>query len=611
MANIADLENEDKPLSRSDGLALLVRVFKENAPRYWPRYAAALVLMGLVAAATGASAWIMKSVINDVFIARDQAMIQMVALGVFVIFFVRGFADYGQVVIMNSIGRRIIGDHQKRLYIHLLDQGMEFFNSASLGQVVARVTHSAAGIRQVLDLVIRSLGKDALSLIALGTVMVMQDPILSLFALVVAPIVIISLRVLARRIRSIGQAEFSGMALIISGLKDSVLGIRVVKAFGLEERLIRDMGVAIDNTARRSMKISNLAARSSPLMETIVGIVLAGVIFYAGSGVANSERDAGSLFAFLMALLLAYEPAKRLARLHLSLETALIGVRILYAFIDRPIKLLDKPDASPLVITRGEVELRNVTFSYGKGAALTDMSVTFPAGRLSALVGGSGAGKSTIFSLIERFYDPQKGAVLIDGQDLRDVTSASLRAHIAYVTQEAFLFEGTIGENILAGRPDAEPDDVIAAAKAANAHDFIMEFPDGYDRVVGEGGANLSGGQRQRIAIARAMLRDAPILLLDEATSALDAQSEATVKEALDALMKDRTTIVIAHRLSTVRNADIIHVIEEGRLVESGTHDELVTAGGVYANLSALQLAGDFPSSSALRAGEHFPPAAE
>jgi ATP-binding cassette subfamily B protein len=336
------------------------------------------------------------------------------------------------------------------------------------------------------------------------------------------------------------------------------------------------------------------------------------VIFYAGHSIASGHRDAGSLIAFITALLLAYEPAKRLTKLRLKLETALIGVGIVYEFLDMPSSMTDKPGAADLKVPQGEVELRDVTFSYNKkDAALENLSITFPAGKVSALVGSSGAGKSTIFALIERFYDPQLGQVLIDGQDARDVTMASLRGSMAFVTQDSFLFEGTIRENIMAGRREASEAEMFAAAKAANAHEFISAFPQGYERKVGEGGGNLSGGQRQRVAIARAMLRNAPILLLDEATSALDAVSEAKVKQALDALMKGRTTIVIAHRLSTVRNADIIHVVEDGQLVESGTHAALVAAGGTYAHLSALQFTNDEDMKLPAKTKSDLAPAAE
>jgi ATP-binding cassette subfamily B protein len=576
-----------------DSLKLIRRVLKENGRRYLPRYALALGLMSVVAGMTGASAWIMKGIFNDVLVGRDATLIAGLAISVFIIYAGRGLADYGQTVVMNGIGRTIVAEQQRKIFSHLLAQDMRFFNTASVGNVIVILTQGADSVRNIMNLLLTSLGKDLLSVISLGTVMVMMDPVLSAIAFVVTPVALLSLGSIKKRIRALGKLEFKGVAQIFSAVKEVMLGIRVVKSFGLEPRLQEEVNNVIDTAARQGMKIANLSARSGPVMEALVGVAMAAIIIYAGYGIGG-ERDAGSLLAFLAALLLTYAPAKNLARFHLNLETTLIGVEVLYQFVDRPLQYQDVADAKPLAVDKGDVELRNVTFTYGGAdAALDNMSIHFPAGKLSALVGGSGAGKSTIFSLLERFYEPQSGAILIDGQDTSKVTTSSLRSHIAFVTQDAFLFEGSIRDNIKAGRWDATEDEMIAAATAANAHEFIVAHPQGYARAAGEGGANLSGGQKQRIAIARAMLRDAPILLLDEATSALDAASEVKVRDALNVLMKGRTTIVIAHRLSTVRRADVIHVMEAGRLVESGTHDQLMKLRGAYAELSALQLSPD------------------
>ncbi|MFC5067226.1 ABC transporter ATP-binding protein [Flaviflagellibacter deserti] len=572
-------------------MALLKRLLREEGRQYAPRYVLALALMGVVAAATGASAWIIQSVVNDIFINKNAAMIWVVATSVLAIYLAKGVADYYRAKVMNRIGTDIISSQQKRLYAHLLDQGMDYFNSASIGDVVTRVSGNALAIRRALDLIVTSFGKDFLSLVSLVTVMVIQDPWLSLVSLVIMPAAVLGVTSLVKRTRKIAGQEYQTQSRIVDTLKETILGITVVKSFGMEPRMRVDMNSAIDRSAWQSLKIANLGARTSPLMESLAGVAVAVIVIYGGYGVIHLGRDAGSLFSFLAALLLAYEPAKRLAKLQVQMESTLVGVSMMYDFLDTPSTLVDHPQAAPLHLVQGQVAFDAVGFHYGNTPALRNLSLVFPAGRVSALVGASGAGKSTIFSLIERFHDPSSGQVLIDGQDLRGVTLQSLRASIAYVTQDPFLFDGTIRDNILAGRPGATEREMIAAAEAANAHDFIVGFPDGYDHPVGEGGGNLSGGQRQRVAIARAMLRDAPILLLDEATSALDAESEAKVKSALDRLMSGRTTIVIAHRLSTVRNADVIHVLDRGRLVESGTHDQLVAHNGVYARLAALQFA--------------------
>lgn len=577
-----------------NSLKLIRRVLKENGRKYLPRYLLALGLMAIVSGLTGASAWIMKSIFNDVLVARDGALIAALSLGVFLIYAGRGLADYGQTVVMNKVGRTIVAEQQRRVFGHLLAQDMRFYNTASVGNIIVLLTQGAEGIRGILNLLLTSLGKDLLSLISLGTVMVLMDPILSAIAFVVTPVALLSLGSIKKRIREIGKLELRGTAQVFSSVKEVMIGIRVVKSFGLEPRLESEVSGVIDAAAKRGMKIGNLSARSGPIMEALVGLAMAAIILYAGYGIGGHAQDAGSLLAFLAALLLTYAPAKNLARLNLNIEVMLQRVDLFYRFVDAPILLKDAEDAKPLVAGTGDVELRDVSFSYGGSAkALTGVSIHFPAGKVSALVGGSGAGKSTIFSLLERFYAPQAGTILIDGQDISKVTTASLRNSMAFVTQDAFLFEGTLYDNIRAGRWDATEEEVHAAAKAANAHEFIVAHPQGYSRAAGEGGANLSGGQKQRIAIARAMLRNAPILLLDEATSALDAASEVKVRDALNELMKGRTVIVIAHRLSTVRQADVIHVMEGGRLIESGTHEELVKLRGAYAELSALQLMPD------------------
>lgn len=601
-----------KDVPERDSLKLIRRVLKENGRKYLPRYMVALGLMAIVSGLTGASAWIMKSIFNDVLVGRDGTLIAGLAVAVFVIYAGRGLADYGQTVVMNGVGRTIVAEQQRKVFGHLLAQDMGFYNTASVGNVIVILTTGADAVRNVMNLMLTSFGKDFLSLISLGTVMVVMDPILSAIAFVVTPVALLSLGNIKKRIRSLGKLEFKGVAQIFSGVKEVMLGIRVVKSFGLEPRIEEEISGVIDAAARRGMKIANLGARSGPVMESLVGVAMAAIIVYAGYGIAGGARDAGSLLSFLAALLLTYAPAKNLARFHLNMETALIGVEAIHRFFDRPGQIQDAPGAQPLVAEKGEVELKDVTFSYGgPTTALAGMSIRFPAGKLSALVGGSGAGKSTIFSLIERFYEPQSGTILIDGHDISKVTTASLRNSIAFVTQDSFLFEGSLRDNIKAGRWDATEDEMIAAATAANAHEFIVAHPQGYDRTAGESGANLSGGQKQRIAIARAMLRDAPILLLDEATSALDAASEVKVREALNQLMKGRTTIVIAHRLSTVRQADVIHVMDAGGLIESGTHSELIALRGAYAELSALQLSPDPEPSTAGKTQSGIPAAAE
>ncbi|WP_439529209.1 ABC transporter ATP-binding protein [Pannonibacter sp.] len=576
--------------SDPDGSYVLIRrLIAENAREHLPGYALTIVFMALIAASTAASAWIMRDVINEVFINRDKAMITLISVAVMGIFAVKGFATFGQQVLMSRIGNAIVARIQNRLFEVIIRQDMAFFDHTPLGDLTTRLAHNSQAARGVIDMVILSLGRDVLSVIGLVSVMVLQDPALSVVALLIMPPAVFGVSLLVRRVRKHARSQFVSTTRIVSAMQETTIGIRVVKAFRVEERMRQEMGKAIRDVEHRSNRIASLTARTSPLMETLGGFAVAMVIFYGGYSVVERGQDPGAFFAFITALLLAYEPVKRLARLQVNLNTSLVGVRLMYEMLDRPPSYADRQGSAELVVPKGEVCFEDVAFSYGEASALDGLNFTAEAGKVTALVGGSGAGKSTTFSLIERFYDVTGGRVLIDGQDIREVTLASLRDHIALVTQDTFLFDLSIRDNIALGRPGASDGDIIRAAMDANAHEFIEAQAQGYDTLVGEGGGRLSGGQRQRIAIARAMLRNAPILLLDEATSALDAESEAKVQVALKRLMQGRTTLVIAHRLATVRDADRILVFDRGQVVEAGTHDELVARDGLYRRLADLQ----------------------
>lgn len=568
---------------------LVRRLVLENARQYTSRYVFAFICMALVAGSTAASAWIMKDVINQVFINRDEFMIYLTAGFVMVIFTVKGAATFGQMVILSRIGNAIIADCQRRLFQRITEQDLSYFDRTALGDLSTRVQHNTTAARNVLEMLVITLGRDILTIIGLVGVMIVQNPAMSAFALLIMPPAIIGVSVLVRRVRKHAKSQFVSTTHILSTLQETAIGIRIVKAFGMENHMRARMNTAVADVEHRSNKIASLTARTSPLMETLGGFAIALVILYGGYSVVNLDQDPGAFFAFITALLLAYEPAKRLARLHVNLNNNLVGVRLMYELIDDVPELTDKPDAAELVVKGGEIRFDNVRFSYGESAALNGLTMVAEPGKTTALVGASGAGKSTVFSLIERFYEPDSGDISIDGQNTGDVSVASLRAHIAVVTQDTFLFDMSIRDNIALGRSGASDAEIEQAARDANAHDFIMDLPGGYDAPAGEGGGRLSGGQRQRVAIARAMLRDAPILLLDEATSALDAESETKVQAALTRLMEGRTTLVIAHRLATVRHADAIHVLDRGRLVESGTHDSLYAQDGIYRRLCELQ----------------------
>ncbi|MGF1503077.1 MAG: ABC transporter ATP-binding protein [Paracoccaceae bacterium] len=572
-------------------ITLLNRLFLENALRHWKGYAVALGFMAVVAAMTGLTAWIIQDVINEIFVAKNAEMVPVIAGAVAAIFIAKGVASYFQTVILSRIGNSIVAEVQMRLFDHVQRHRIDFFDRINTGTLATQFSHCARAAREAINMVVTSMGRDLFTLIALGIVMLVQDPLLAAIALVVGPPIAYGEWLLVRKVKAVARAELLSMAKVVTTIQQTAQGNRVVKAFGLEPAMRADMEDAVEGVRERANRIAQVGAATNPLMESFGGLAIAAVIFYGGWRVIDGGGDPGAFFSFIMAFLMAYEPAKRLARLNINLNAALVGVEMLYNLLDIRPKIAERPDARPLRVSGGEIRLDGVRFRYSdRSIALKGLSLTAPAGKITALVGPSGAGKSTIFALIERFFDPAKGRVLIDGQDLRDVTFDSLRGAIAYVSQDAYLFEGTVRDNIRLGRRDATDREVEAAARAANVHGFVLGFPKGYDTELGENGARLSGGQRQRVAIARAMLRSAPILLLDEPTSALDSETEREVTEALGRLMAGRTTLVIAHRLSTVRHADVIHVIEDGQLAESGTHQSLRDGTGLYARLHALQV---------------------
>ncbi len=570
---------------------LIIRLLSESGRRHARGYAKALACMAIAAAATGASAWIMRDVINGVFIDRRGDLVLPIGLGVLAIFTIKGFATYGQTILLSRIGASVVAQVQKRIADHVLAQGLEFFDRTPAGDLTTRVSHNATAARDLINTLITSAGRDAMTILALGGVMVAQDPGMAGIALLAGPPAVVGVAILVRKVKKLAAAEFVSLSRVVSTTNEMVRGARVVKAYGLEDRVRADLHDAIEQVERRAVGIAKLNALTSPLMETLGGVAIASVILYAGWRVIELGADPGAFFSFIAAFLLAYDPAKRLAKLNVRMQARLVGVRLLYQLLDQPTAERDAADAPPLAVREGGVRFEDVRFGYAAAPALDGLSFEAPAGRVTALVGPSGAGKSTVFSLIARFYEPEGGRVTIDGQDLRAVSIPSLRAALALVTQESFLFAGTIRENVRAGNPGATDADLDRVARDANLAEFLARLPGGWDAEVGEGGARLSGGQRQRVAIARAMLRDAPILLLDEATSALDAESEARVQDALARLMKGRTTLVIAHRLATIRGADRIVVLRDGRAVETGDHETLLAGGGLYRRLHDLQFA--------------------
>ena len=579
-----------KFLPENTTYALVKRLLKESVRPYLKWIGLALVGMVFVAGATAASAWLMKPVINDVFVAKNKEFLLPISIAVLVTFAIKGLANYAQSVIMHFVGQRIITDTQHRLYAHLTRMDLGFFHQTPTGSLISRFTVDINMMRAAVSNALTGIGKDFLTLIFLVGVMFIQDWYLAVIAFVVFPVAILPIVKLGQRIRKVTVSTQEELGQFTTLLEQTIQGARVVKAYRMEEYEKGRFRKIAERVFQLVFKTARIRSMASPIMETLGGVAVALVIFYGGFRVIEESMNPGAFFSFITALLLAYEPMKRLANLNASLQEGLASAQRLFGLLDTKPNITDKPNAATLKIKGGNIVLNQVNFSYmPEHPVINGISLSVPAGKLVALVGPSGAGKSTILNLIPRFYEVDSGIIKIDGIDVRDATLDSLRGNIALVSQEIILFDDTVRANIAYGRPDASEKEITQAAKNAAAHEFIEAMSNGYDTYVGERGTKVSGGQRQRLAIARAMLKNAPILLLDEATSSLDTESEREVQAALMELMKDRTTLVIAHRLSTVIEADLIHVIDNGKLVESGNHPELLSKNGTYARLYALQ----------------------
>jgi ABC-type multidrug transport system fused ATPase/permease subunit len=569
---------------------LIRRLIWEQGAAYWRRYLLAFALMAVSATTTAGSAYLLGQVINQAYVDKNIRGIVILSGVSVVVFIIKGAATYGHQVILSKISNAILANNQRRLFAKLMSESVGFFSQRHSSEFLARLTAGANSVTQVLNLLINAVGRDVLSLIGLVVVMVSQDPYMALLGLAVAPPAMLVLRTLVKRIKGLAHTQFSGTADIMETMQESLQGIRTVKAFTLEQTMRERIDASISAVELNANKMARVSNRSSPLMETLGGLAVAGGLLYGGYSVVAFGATPGQFFSFLTAFLLAYEPAKRLARLNIELNSSLVGACKLLEIVDSPASEPDDIDKPALKLTDARVELRNVSFAYRPNELVLDrMSFIAEPGKVTALVGPSGGGKSTVLALLLRFYEIDSGDILIDGQSIASVSRRSLRQQSAYVGQDVYLFRDTIGANIAFGKVGATEAEIVAAAKAACAHEFIMGFPLGYDTPVGEHGTQLSGGQRQRVAVARALVRNAPIILLDEATAALDSESEKQVQEAIEHLCQNRTTIVIAHRLHTIMHADAILVVEGGQIVERGRHDDLLRRGGRYASFFRLQ----------------------
>jgi len=558
-----------------------------------------MLFMVAIAAATGGQARLIEPALDRVLVTGDTQLVWMIPLAFFAISVLKGFASYGQSVLMQQVGLRVVTTLQSQMFERIVAADLAFIQGDATGKLISRFTNDVNYLRNAVIKTVTGSVRDLLTVIVLVGVMFYTHWVMAMLVFVVFPLSLWPIIYIGRRLRRIAANTQAELGALTALLDDVFKGARQVKAYGMEAHEQQRADTMFESIFRFVLKSAAVRARSYPIMESLGGLAIASVLCYGGYQVLNGETTVGKLIAFLTALVMAYQPVRGLAAMNASLQEGLAAAQRIFAMIDHRPSIVDAPDAAPLKVGRGVIRLDGVHFAYGGDIpALRGVTIDIPAGATVALVGPSGAGKSTVLNLLLRFHDVSDGSITIDGQDIRQATIQSLHQSIALVSQEIGLFDISVRDNIAYGDPHADDPAIVAAAKAAAAHEFIAELPQGYDTRIGERGLRLSGGQRQRLSIARAMLRDAPILLLDEATSALDTQSEQQVRAALKRLMANRTTLVIAHRLSTIADADIIYVLDNGQVAEQGTNAELLARGGLYARLSRLQF-GNAPAAKA------------
>lgn len=557
---------------------------------YRLRLIAAVICIILAAAGNLAVPWIIKDVIDEVLTNKDMAMLNIIAIGILLVFFLRGIFFFGQTYLMAYIGQRVIIDIREAVYRQLQRLSLSYFDKRQTGAIMSTVTNDVAALQTALVESMVELITESIILIGSLISIFFLHWKLSFLTLFTMPLVMLAMNTFGKKLRKAGRILQERTADITAVLQETISGIRVIKSFAREGYEIDRFKQENYYNFRAQMKASQLMAVLTPVIEFLAAIGVVVIIWYGGMEVIEGKLTSGALIAFLIYVVNMANPIKRISRVYGNIQRSLAAADRVFEVLDTNPDIKDLPDAIDLPAVEGQVTLQNLTFAYIPGhPALRDVSLDVKPGQMVAIVGPSGAGKTTIANLLPRFYDPTAGAILVDGKDIRTITIKSLREQIGIVPQETVLFNGTVYHNILYGRLDATEQEVLAAAEAANALEFIEKMPDKFNTHIGERGARLSGGQRQRIAIARAILKNPRILILDEATSALDTESEKLVQQALDKLMLDRTSFVIAHRLSTVQRADMIVVLEKGAIVEKGSHRELLASNGLYSKLHQIQ----------------------
>jgi subfamily B ATP-binding cassette protein MsbA len=553
------------------------------------KFILAMFCMLIVGAMTSSLAFLVKPALDEIFLKKNADMLIWIPFIVILIYFIKGICNYTQTILMSFIGQRIVADLRNKLYKQIQMQSLSFFTKNPTGLLMSRITNDVGSIQGAVSEALTSLLKDTFTILCLMFVVLYRDWQLGFIAMVVFPLTAYPIAKFGKKMRSIATRTQVTMGSLTTLLQETISGTRIVKAFGMEEYENQRFARENEHLFKLALKSVSVSAVSSPFMEFLGGLGIATIIFYGGYQVIKGISTPGTFFSFLTALFMLYDPVRKLTNVNNTIQQGIAGAKRVFGIIDIVPDIRNNVNAADLPKISTGIDIQNVTFAYDETPVLKNINLSIHAGEVIAFVGMSGGGKTTLVNLIPRFYDVTEGRILIDSRDIREVTIESLRGQVAIVTQQTILFNDTVRNNIAYGNIEETEENIIRAAKAANAHDFIMNLPDGYNTVIGEQGAKLSGGERQRISIARALLKDAPILILDEATSSLDTEAEIEVQDALENLMKGRTTLIIAHRLSTIRNAHRIIVLANGEIVEEGTHESLMEKRREYFKFYTMQ----------------------